>query len=174
MNTLALKIGGIALAALLLAGLEAWALFRAYDHGKAVKGAEWQMRWSNRNAGDQQAWGLAEAEERGKELARQNSINKAVQDGQRKIDSAIADAVIARAAAGSLQRTVDDLASRLAAQGRSNSCTAAASQAATRTVLVLADLFKRSDQRVGDLAADADQRRNRGMMCEQVYGTLEK
>ena len=44
-----------------------------------------------------------------------------------------------RLAAGGLQRTVDDLAGRLAAQASSHSCTAAASQAASCAVLVLAE-----------------------------------
>ncbi|WOE82690.1 DUF2514 family protein [Pseudomonas protegens] len=86
----------------------------------------------------------------------------------------MADAVTARAAAGSLQRTVDDLTERLKRTTSSNSCTSAASQAATRTALVLADLFKRADQRAGDLAADADQSRSRGVTCEQVYDGLGK
>ncbi|WP_244168864.1 DUF2514 family protein [Pseudomonas saponiphila] len=145
-----------------------------YQHGLSVKDGEWQARWAVRDAGDKQAWALAEQAERDKEQARQSSINKAVQDGQRKIDQAAADAVTARAAAGSLQRTVDDLAGRLAAQGRGNSCTAAASAAATRTALVLADVFKRADQRAGDLAADADQSRSRGVTCEQAYDGIAK
>ncbi|MBB1612810.1 hypothetical protein A9978_10175 [Pseudomonas sp. UMC65] len=168
MNALALKIGGIALAALLLAGLEAWALFSVYDHGKAVKDAEWQVRWSNRDAGDKQAWGLAEAEERDKEQARQNSINKAVQDGQRTIDEAFADAAAARADL-SLRDQADRTASRTASQVSGNSCTAAASAAASRAVLVLADVLKRADQRAEDLAAIADQRGARGVTCEQAY-----
>ncbi|MCE6982402.1 DUF2514 domain-containing protein, partial [Pseudomonas frederiksbergensis] len=121
------------------------------EHGRSTMDAEWQARWAVRDGGDKQAWALAEEAEREKEQTRQNSINKAVQDGQRKIDQVAADAVNARATAGSLQRTGDDLAGRLAAQGRSNSCTAAASQAATRTALVFADLFKRVEQRAGDL-----------------------
>ncbi|POA52143.1 MULTISPECIES: DUF2514 family protein [unclassified Pseudomonas] len=169
MNALVLKVGGIALAALLLAGLEAWALFSVYGHGKAVRDAEWQVRWSNRDAGDKQAWAIDERAERDKEQARQNSINKAVQDGQRKIDSAVADAVTARSAADSLQRAVDDLTERLKRTASSNSCTAAASAAATRTALVLAELFKRADARAGDLAAEADQSRSRGVTCEQAY-----
>ncbi|WP_265532607.1 DUF2514 family protein [Pseudomonas saponiphila] len=174
MNAALLKVGGIALAALLLLGVVFGALYGAYHHGKSVKDEEWQSRWNARDAGDKQAWALAEVAEREKEQARQTSINKAVQDGQRKIDQAAADAVTARAAAGSLQRTVDDLADRLAAQGRSNSCTAAASAAATRTAMVLADVFKRVDQRAGDLAADADQSRSRGVTCEQAYDGLSK
>ena len=171
MNALVLKIGGVALAALLLAGLEAWALFSVYDHGKAVKDAEWQVRWSNRDAGDKQAWGLAEAEERDKEQARQNSINKAVQDGQRTIDEAVADAAAARADL-SLRDQADRTASRTASQVGGHSCTAATSAAASRAVLVLADVLKRADQRAGDLAATADQSRGRGVTCERAYDGL--
>ena len=174
MNAAMLKVAGAALVALLLVAVAGWSLMRAYDLGISVKDAEWQARWNARDAGDKQAWRLAEKAEREKEQTRQNSINKAVQDGQRKIDQAATDAVTARAAAGSLQRTVDDLIERLKRTASSNSCTTAASQAATRTALVLADLFKRADQRAGDLAADADQSRSRGVTCEQSYDGLRK
>lgn len=145
-----------------------------YQHGRSVESAEWQARWAVRDAGDKQAWALSEREEREKEQAMQNSINKAVQDGQRKIDSAVADAVTARSTAHSLQRAVDDLAERLKRTTSSNSCTAAASAAATRTALVLADVFKRADARAGDLAADADQSRSRGVTCEQAYEAMSR
>jgi hypothetical protein len=39
---------------------------------------------------------------------------------------------------------------------------------------VLADVFKRADQRAGDLAAIADQARARGVMCEQAYDSIGK
>lgn len=149
-------------------------LYGAYQHGRSVENAEWQTRWAVRDAGDKQAWVLGEAAERDKEQARQNSINKAVQDGQRKIDSAVADAVTARSTADSLQRTVGDLTKRLKRTSSSNSCTAAASAAATRAALVFAELFKRADQRAGDLAAEADQSRGRGVTCEQAYDGLAK
>ena len=145
-----------------------------YQHGRSVEDAEWQARWSARDAGDKQAWAIDERAERDKEQAYQRSVTKAVQDGQRKIDQAAADAVTARAAADSLQRTVDDLAERLKRTASSNSCTAAASAAATRTALVLAELFKRADTRAGDLAADADQSRSRGVTCEQAYESLAR
>ena len=57
-------------------------------------------------------------------------------------------------------------------QCRSNSCTVAASKAATRAAMVLADVLKRADQRAGDLAATADQARARGMTCEKAYDAL--
>ncbi|KTC39787.1 hypothetical protein AO265_20910 [Pseudomonas sp. ABAC61] len=174
MNALALKAGGIALAALVLVALAGWALTASYDQGLSAKDKEWQARWNARDAGDKQAWALAEREEREKEQAMQNSINKAVQDGQRKLDQAEADAVTARAAADSLQRAVEDLTERLKRTSSSNSCTAAASAAATRTALVLAELFKRADARAGDLAAEADQSRGRGVTCEQAYESLAR
>jgi hypothetical protein len=160
-------------AALCLA-LVALACWGAYQHGRSTMDDEWKARWAVRDAGDQQAWALAEVAEREKEQARQNAINKVIQDGQQIIDQATADAATARAAAGSLQRSVDDLADRLAAQARSNSCTASTSAAASRAALVLADLFKRADERAGELAADADQSRGRGVTCEQAYDGLEK
>lgn len=154
--------------------LAALAFWGAYLHGRSTMDYEWQTRWADRDAGDKQAWALAEVAEREKEQARQNSINKAVQDGQQKIDQATADAASARSAAGGLQRTVDDLSGRLAAQSGGHSCTAVASQAASRAALVLADVLKRADERAGDLAADADQSRGRGVTCERAYDGLGK
>ncbi|WP_047305123.1 DUF2514 family protein [Pseudomonas fluorescens] len=171
MNALALKVGGIALAALLLLGVVFGALYGAYQHGTSVKDEEWQSRWNARDAGDKQAWALAEVAEREKEQARQNSINKAVQDGQRTIDKAVADAAAARADL-SMRDAADRTANRTASQVGGNSCTAAASAAASRAVMVLADVLKRVDQRAEDLAATADQRGARGLTCEQAYDWL--
>lgn len=50
----------------------------------------------------------------------------------------------------------------------------AASAAATRAAMVLADVLKRADQRAGDLAEVADQARARGVTCEQAYEALAK
>ncbi len=173
MNAAMLKVGGAALACLLLVALAGWSLMRAYDLGMSVKDTEWQARWNARDAGDKQAWALAEKAEREKEQARQNSINKAVQDGQRTIDEAVADAAAARADL-SMRDAADRAASRTASQVGGNSCTAAASAAASRAVLVLADVLKRADQRAEDLAATADQRGARGVTCEQAYDGLGK
>ncbi|MGH8384914.1 MAG: DUF2514 family protein [Pseudomonas sp.] len=37
---------------------------------------------------------------------------------------------------------------------------------------MLADVFKRADQRAGELAAVADQARARGVTCELIYNAL--
>ncbi|MGV8864860.1 MAG: DUF2514 family protein [Pseudomonas sp.] len=158
---------------LLLVALAAGALLGAYHHGLSVKDAEWQSQWNARDNRDAQAKAENEATARTREQAYQQSINKAVQDGQRTIDQATADASAARASADGLRGVADAFAARLAAsQAGGHSCTAAASQAATRAVMVLADVFKRADQRAGDLAADADQSRGRGVTCETAYISL--
>ncbi|BFT63296.1 DUF2514 family protein [Pseudomonas moorei] len=155
--------------------LVAGALFGAYHHGATVADAKWQVEWNARDARDAEAKATNEAAERTREQAYQQSINKAVQDGQRLIDQATADASTARASADSLRGAADAIAARLAASAASgHSCTAAASQAATRAAMVLADVLKRADQRAGDLAEAADQARARGMTCEQAYDGLSQ
>ncbi|PVZ56626.1 DUF2514 domain-containing protein [Pseudomonas sp. B1(2018)] len=156
-------------AVLLVAG----ALLGAYHHGVTVTDAKWLSAWHQRDADDRAAALENASRERAKEQAYQQSINKAVQDGQRIIDQATADAAAARASADGVRRAADDLARRLAAsEAGGNSCTAAASKAATRAAAVLADVLKRADQRAGDLAAIADQARARGVTCEQAYDGL--
>nr|WP_241509581.1 DUF2514 family protein [Pseudomonas ovata] len=160
----------LAAAGVLLAiGLAFGALYLAYDHGRSVEAADWQIRWNARDAGDQQAWALAQAAEREKEQTRQHSINKAIQDGQKLIDQARTDLADARAD-DSVRRAADDLAAKR--QGSSHSCTAATSAAATRAVMVLADVLKRADERAENLAGYADEGRARGVTCEQAYQGL--
>lgn len=171
MNPLLLRILPYIAAVLLVLG----ALYGAYHHGVSVTDAKWLSAWHQRDADDKAAALENETRERAKEQARQLSINKAIQDGQRTIDQATADAAAARASADSLRGAADDLAARLAvSEASGNSCTAAASKAATRAALVLADVLKRADQRAGDLATVADQARARGLTCEQAFDSLSK
>ena len=168
MNALWLRIlPYIAAVAVVLAGL-----FLAYSHGQSVTNEEWQAKWNARDALDADAKSLNESTERAKEQARQQTINKVIQDGQKVIDQAFADAADSRDDR-SLRDAADATAGRVAAsQAGGHSCTAAASQAATRAVMVFADVLKRADQRAGDLAADADQSRGRGVTCERAYDGL--
>ncbi|WSE85495.1 DUF2514 family protein [Pseudomonas donghuensis] len=115
---------------------------------------------------------MSAACEREKEQARQQSMNKAIQDGQKIIDEALADAAAARAANGSLRDTAEDHVRRLEAQARNHPCTAATSQTAACVAMVFADVFERADERAGDLAAVADQSRGRGVVCEPAYLSL--
>jgi len=175
MNTLLLRLLPYIAAVMLVLGAAFGAAFGIYHHGLSVKDAEWQVRWNDRNTLDAKALAANATAERAKEQARQLSINKAIQDGQRTIDQATADAAAARASADGLRGAADNLAARLAASEASgHSCTAAASQAAARAAAVLADVLKRADQRAGELAEVADQARARGMTCEQAYDGLAK
>lgn len=171
MNPLLLRLLPYIAALLLVLG----ALFGAYHHGVSVTNATWQAEWNARDTRDAQAIAQNEAAERTKEQARQLSINKVIQDGQRTIDQLAADAAAERASRRGLQLAADTLAARLAASESSgNSCTAAASKAATRAAMVLADVLKRIDERAGDLADYADQSHVRGMTCEQAFDGLGK
>ncbi|WP_308584924.1 DUF2514 family protein [uncultured Pseudomonas sp.] len=166
-----MKILPYIVALLLVAG----ALFGAYHHGETVTNDDWQARWSERDARDEAAKAANEAAERDKEQSRQQAINKVVQNGQALIDTAAAAVTAANRESDRLRSAADGLASRIAAsQGGSHSCTTAASAAASRAVLVLADVLKRADERSGDLAGYADQSHSRGVTCEQAYESLGK
>lgn len=159
---------------LIVLALVAGALFGVYHFGGSVKDAEWEVKWKDRDTLDEAAKVLNETAERAKEQARQQSINKVVESGQIFIDTANAAVAAANRESSRVRGAADDLANRLAASEASvNSCTTAASKAAARAARMLADVFKRADQRAGDLAAVADQARARGMTCEAAYQGLE-
>ena len=169
MNAILLKALPYIAALLLALG----ALYGAYHHGVSTTNATWQAEWNARDTRDAQAKEQNEAAARAKEQAWQLKLDKVTEDGQRAIDQATGDAVTARASADSLRGAADTLAARLAtSQAGGHSCTAAASAAASRAVLVLADVLKRSDERSGDLAGYADQSRGRGVTCTQAYDSL--
>lgn len=148
-------------------------LYAAYEHGVSATDSKWTAEWSKRDTRDQLATAMAEAVERHKELARQESIYKAVQDGQKIIDQVAADAATDRASSNGLRRDIDKLTGQLSAsEASNNTCAANASEAATRAALVLADVLKRADQRAGELAETSDQARFRGQTCEVIYQSM--
>lgn len=165
-------VGRIAPYVIVLA-LVAGALYGAYHHGQTLANAEWQAKWNDRDTADKAAALVNENVERAKEQERQLSINKVVESGQQLLDAAQATLNASHAPDDRLRATADDLARRLAAsQASGNSCIAAASKAAARAAVVLADVLKRADQRAGDLANYADQSHVRGVTCEAAYGSL--
>lgn len=148
-------------------------LFFAYLHGVSITEDKWIAKWSVRDTNDQRAAVTAEAAERDKEQARQQSINKAIQSGQKIIDMAVANAASDRNSSNSLRRKIDQLTGQLSSSEASrNTCTTNASEAATHAALVLADVLKRADHRAGELAETADQARARGLICEMAYVLL--
>lgn len=165
------KLIGVAALVLAIGG----ALFGVYHHGLSVKDAEWQGRWNARDTVDATARAENESAARAREQSYQQAINKAVQDGQRTIDQLTADAAAERASRSGVQLEADKLAARLAAsKAVGNSCTAATSAAASRAVMVFADLFKRADERAGDLAGYAQDSHARGVTCTQAYDGISK
>ena len=150
------------------------ALYGAYHHGVSTTNATWKAEWNDRDTRDAQAKEQNEAAERAKEQSRQQAINKVVQNGQALIDTAAAAVTAANRESDRLRSAADGLASRIAAsQAGGNSCTAAASTAATRAVMVLADVLKKSVRRNTELAETADSAIARGEVCEAAYSALQ-
>lgn len=89
--------------------LVACVLFGAYHQGVSVADAKWLSAWHQRDADDKAAELENEARERVREQAYQQSINKAVQDGQRTNDQAAADATAVRASSDSVRGAADKL-----------------------------------------------------------------
>lgn len=139
-----------------------------WHEGRARLDAVWQSRWDEHEKQDQQAAAAFEARERTEEQRRQQSINKVIEDGQRKIDQVHADA-----SAAADQRVRDAAAKyadrAAAAEAGRDSCTAAASQAAAKHARVLAELLGEVDRLAGVYAEAADESRVRGLACEAAY-----
>lgn len=156
----------------LVLALIAKSLYLAYDHGRSVERSEWQVRWSDRDAGDQQSWGLAQASARTEEQRRQTAVNEIANNARREQAMAIDDAGRADAAGERLRVASTELASRA-------SCTSGApgathrGEAARRAAMVLSDLLNRADVRAGELAEAYDRSRIAGLACEKAYRALK-
>lgn len=158
----------LALIAVLVGGY-----MQGHSNGSHRANANWQSKWDAHALADSEATRIADAAERTKEQARQAAMNKVIQDGQKQIDSAVADAAGHAAASRGLYDTVDRLTGALSDSEASNSaCTTAASKAATKAARVLADVFKLADQAAGTMAATADQAMTRGALCERAYDAI--
>ncbi|MBB4863365.1 membrane protein involved in colicin uptake [Pseudomonas nitritireducens] len=153
----------------LLAGL---ALFLAaaggWHEGSERTDAAWQAKWDQHEKADQQAAEAFEAREHAEEQRRQLSVNKVIEDADRKIDQ-----VRANSSAAADQRVRDaaaKYADRIAAaEAGRHSCTAAASKAAAQRARVLADMLGEVDRMAGVYAEAADESRVRGLACEAAY-----
>lgn len=151
------------------------ALFGAYHHGVSVTDTAWQSKWDGHMADDAKATAERQAQERATEQARQQAINEVTNHAQDQINRAAADAAIARSTADSLRDAADRLASDLAdSEASLSACATQASKTAAWRARLLADVFKRADERAGRLAAIADQARARGLACELAYDALSK
>ena len=153
----------------LLAGLLLFlAAAGGWHEGGAHMDAQWQARGDQHEKQDQQAAAAFEARERAEEQRRQLSVNKVIEDADRKIDQ-----VRANASAAADQRVRDAAAKYAdrvaAAEAGRDSCTAAASKAAAQHARVLAELLGEADRLAGVYAEAADESRVRGLACEAAY-----
>lgn len=157
------------IAGLFLLGLVTGSYFKGYDSANA----SWQLKWSERDKADALSLAQREAVVRAEEQRKQGEIDAISTDAQKKIDAANGDAAVAASTADSLHKQADKLAARLTERERAcKSSTAGAGQTATSGSTVLAELFRRADERATKLAAIADQSRVRGLACESSYAAL--
>lgn len=143
---------------ILLAGLSAYAAHWATD-------SHWSAKWSDRDSADDRAAAAAQREVVESHNRTAAKIKGIDDDAKRKIDQAVAAAVAADRAG----RELRDAATVYARTGPTCSAGTAAERAAIATDrLVLADLFRRADETAGELAAYADQARERGIAAQNA------
>ncbi|WP_416759645.1 DUF2514 domain-containing protein [Pseudomonas sp. BNK-6] len=166
MSSWGLKVGGAAVSLALVA----WAFWGVYGHGRTTMDAEWQVRWAVRDAGDQQAWALAESKARKEELRRTAAQEEVRVNAQEQEQIATVGADDADAAG---QRLHDD-AARYAGANKCAADTASAARgpAATRAAMVLSELLDRSVATNRELAKAYDRARIAGLACEATYSIL--
>lgn len=162
-----------ALIAVLFGLVVCWFSHQRYTAGYSKANAEWALKWKQRDADDATALAKRQAEARAEEQRRQGEIDAIEKRTEGQIAQAAADADHARAVSDGLHDEAAKLAARLAASERARRA-ATASEGATGTTgsELLAELFRRADQRAGELAATADQARIRGLTCEAAYDAL--
>ncbi|MBG8559712.1 DUF2514 domain-containing protein [Pseudomonas sp. SD17-1] len=133
----------------------------AYEHGRTTMDTEWRGSWAARDAGDKQAWALAEQVARKEELRRQAVVDEEESNARKQFELAAA-----RAAAGGLRGEI----SRLRA-GHSATCNANAAQqrqTGASAVVVLGGLLEDADRMAGSCAAALERSRIAGLAWESI------
>ena len=105
------------------------------------------------------------------EQRRQTAHQEIIDEADRKILAARADAVIADAASGRLQQRIASLVAATREAAR-HPGVAVPSAPAGDPVELLADLQRRADQAAGDMARIADERGEAGSACVAAYESL--
>jgi uncharacterized iron-regulated membrane protein len=157
-------IGGLVAAALAFVG---WQVHAQREIGRDEIRAEWSASVS-----EQRAAALAQSEQNAKETLRRLARQKESQDAlDQQLAIARRDAARADVAAGELR---DQLALYVAAVRDAPGNTAVGCQRETTdaAIGVLAELFRRADDRAGALAKFADSSRAAGLKCQADYQSL--
>lgn len=95
---------------------------------------------------------------------------KIAKDAHEQAESARGDARAADVVAGRLRQRIDELLA--GGRAASNSTAACSCTPEHDSNTMLADLFRRADERAGSLAADVDAARVAGIACERAYDAL--
>lgn len=145
-----------------------------YSAGYGDADQHWRGEWAQRDARDATALAQRQAEARAEEQRRQGEIDAIRKQASQQLAGAQADADRARAASRGLHDRADKLARQLADRERAcGAGTPGRSEAETSGAILLADLFRRADDRAGQLAKDADEARARGLACEAAYDAVK-
>lgn len=160
---------------LVTVGLVLAVLFVAYQFGVSAENNRWQAIWSAHLAEDAKSTAAHQAQLRAIEDERRQAVNLVTENAQTKIEEMASAADAADAYAGRLRDKADQLAAELERTSAAvSACTTAASKAAAENARMLADVFKRADERAGHLAGVADQAIERGLACERAYDSLRQ
>lgn len=145
-----------------------------YSAGYGDADQHWRGEWAQRDARDATALAQRQAEARTEEQRRQGEIDAIRKQASQQLAGVQADADRARAASRGLHDRADKLARQLAERERAcGAGTPGRSEAKASGAALLADLFKRADERAGELAREADEARARGLACEAAYDAVK-
>nr|WP_276583586.1 DUF2514 domain-containing protein [Pseudomonas sp. RIT-PI-S] len=165
------KLLGYAGAVLLVLALIAGALFGAYRHGETIADARWKAKAADQQALQAKARAAAEGNARTEEQRRQTAVNEVGSNARQKSAALAADVAGATGAGQRVREAADKLAAG-ASCSPGDPGVARRGEAATRAAMVLSDLYKRADQRAGELAEAYDRARIAGLACESAYDVL--
>lgn len=164
-------IACLALAAAAVWGFSHW----RYSAGYGDADQHWREEWAQRDARDATALAQRQAEARAEEQRRQGEIDAIRKQASQQLAGVQADADHARAASRGLHDRADKLARQLADRERAcGAGTPGRSETKASGAALLADLFKRADERAGELAREADEARARGLACEAAYYSISR
>lgn len=144
-----------------------------YTAGQTAENFVWSEKWSKRDVHDANAKAAREASEREEEQRRQLENNRIRDEGEQQLAQARAAAANAQSVADSLQLAIERTKQQLA-RSETGRLSAIASERQTRTdtAVLLAELYRKSDERAGQLAQYADRARIRGLTCEKAYDSI--
>lgn len=157
-----------------LCGLAVWWFsHQRYTAGYSDASAEWALKWKQRDADDGTALAKRQAEAREEEQRRQGEVDEIRKQASQQLAGVKAYADRARAASRGLHDRADKLAGQLAERERAcGAVTPGRGEAEPSGAVLLADLFRRADERAGELAREADEARARGLACEAAYDSI--